>query len=58
MNQPDLGTKIGRRDYTLLMLMYSSAARINEILSLRIKDLFLKGTHPYMNLLGKGDCTS
>ena len=55
LNQPDLGTKIGRRDYTLLMLMYSSAARINEILSLRIKDLFLEGPHPYMNLFGKGE---
>lgn len=46
----------GRRDYTLFYLMYSIAARIDEILSLRIKDLhFERGSDiGYLEIIGKG----
>lgn len=46
----------GRRDYTLFYLMYSIAARIDEILSLKIKDLhFEKGVDTgYIEVTGKG----
>lgn len=52
----DQTSKKGRRDYTLFYLMYSIAARIDEILSLRIKDLhFEKNSEKgYMEIIGKG----
>lgn len=54
MNEPDLKTKTGRRDFTLLMLLYGTAARIGEILSLKIENLHLNGSKPYVTLYGKG----
>ena len=54
MNEPDLKTKTGRRDFTLLMLLYGTAARIGEILSLRVENIHLNGSKPYLNLYGKG----
>lgn len=57
LRQPDLATKTGRRDFTFLMLMYSIAARMNEILSIRIKDLHLIDKEPFVTLFGKGSKT-
>lgn len=54
MAEPDLQTKTGRRDLTLLMLLYGTAARIGEILSLRVGNLHLNAPKPYVNLYGKG----
>ncbi|NBI18863.1 integrase [Neglecta sp. X4] len=54
MNEPDLKTKTGRRDLTLLMLLYGTAARLGEILSLRVENLHLNAQKPYVNLYGKG----
>ena len=54
---PNLRTKTGRRDFTLLMLMYSIAARMNEVLSIRIKDLHLEEKEPFITLYGKGNKT-
>lgn len=52
----DPSSKKGRRDFALFYLMYSIAARIDEILSLRIKHLhFEKGTDKgYLEVTGKG----
>ncbi len=54
MDEPDLKTKTGRRDLTFLMLLYGTAARIGEILSLRVENLHLNAPKPYVNLYGKG----
>ncbi len=54
LDEADLSTKTGRRDYTLLMLMYGTAARIGEILSIKLKHLNLDGVKPYVHLHGKG----
>ena len=51
---PDFATKTGRRDFTLLMLLYGTAARIGEILSLRVEHVHLDGNKPYAILHGKG----
>ncbi len=52
----DLKTKIGKRDFTLFYLIYSIGARIDEVLSLKISDIYL--TQPngknYIAVLGKG----
>ena len=50
----DLRSKTGRRDYTFIMLLYGVAARINEVLSLKIQDLHLECSKPYINIFGKG----
>jgi len=43
---PDLSTKAGRRDLTLMIAIYSTAARIDEILSLKIEQLHLDAEKP------------
>lgn len=54
MVAPDLSTKAGRRDLALLILLYSTAARIDEILSLKMKQLHLDADKPNVTILGKG----
>ena len=53
----DISTKIGKRDYALFFLMYSTGARINEVLSLRFCDIHmdLPVDQKYLCFLGKGD---
>ncbi len=52
----DLKTKIGKRDFTLLYLIYSVGARINEVLSLKMSDIYLNESNGknYISVLGKG----
>jgi len=52
---PDANTKAGRRDIALMVTLYSTAARINELLSLKIKHLYLDAVKPYATITGKGD---
>lgn len=54
LNEADLSTKTGRRDYTLLMMMYGTAARIGEILGIKIRHLNLDCSKPFVYLHGKG----
>lgn len=52
--QPDLSTKKGRRDLTMLALMYDSAARVQEIIDLTPSCVRL--TKPFtIKLMGKGN---
>lgn len=54
MEQPDLKTKDGRRDLVLLATLYDTAARVQELIDLRIHDIRL--TCPaVITLHGKGD---
>ncbi|MDR2456135.1 MAG: site-specific integrase [Deltaproteobacteria bacterium] len=41
LGAPDVETKQGRRDKTLLSLLYDSAARVQELCDLRVKDVRL-----------------
>ena len=52
INQKD---KTGRKDLTMFILMYNTAARLDEILSLRLCDLFLDVCKPYVTIIGKGN---
>lgn len=47
-------TKIGIRDKTIMILLYDSAARIDEILSLKKQDICLSSNAPSIHVLGKG----
>jgi site-specific recombinase XerD len=39
LSQPDITTRKGRRDHALLVLLYDSAARVQEICDLRVRDV-------------------
>ena len=47
-------TKIGIRDKTIMILLYDSAARIDEILSLKKQDICLDSEAPSIYVIGKG----
>lgn len=51
---PDVSTKTGRRDLVLLVILYCTAARIDEILSMKINQLHLETDKPYITVVGKG----
>jgi site-specific recombinase XerD len=52
---PNLNTAIGKRDFVLFNLMYNTATRIDEILSLKISSLHLEGKGKnYITVWGKG----
>ena len=52
--QPDLDLKQGRRDLVLLVLMYDTAARVQELVDLKIGDIRLSSPS-VVALHGKGD---
>lgn len=47
-------TKMGLRDRTILVMLYDSAVRLNELLSIRLCDLSLEGEFPNIFVHGKG----
>lgn len=50
---PDTGTRIGLRDFVLMMLSYRVATRIDETLSLKIMDVQLGAKDTFVILHGK-----
>lgn len=52
-NQP-ANTRMGLRDRTIMILLYDSAARLAEILNIRVKDINLCVENPYVRIMGKG----
>lgn len=53
-DQVDESTPGGRRDAVLLRLLYDSAARVQELCDLRVRDVFLNN-NPHIMLHGKGN---
>jgi len=53
LEAPDSSTKTGRRDIALMVVMYSTAARIDEILSMTIEQLHLDMNKPNITVIGK-----
>lgn len=54
LSVPDLSTKAGRRDLALMVFIYSTAARIDETLSMKIEHLHLDAEKPNVTIIGKG----
>lgn len=54
LSVPNLSSKVGRRDLALMIIIYSTAARIDEILSLKIEQLHLHSDKPNVTVIGKG----
>ena len=53
LQQPDTSTRQGRRDHALLVLLYDSAARVQEIADLCVRDVRLENPAT-VTLRGKG----
>ena len=51
---PDRRTSRGRRDFLLLFMLYDTACRISELLSLKVCDIVIDTSHPYLMIKGKG----
>lgn len=54
LNSIPTNSNKGIRDYTLLMLLYDSGARAQEIINLKVEDLRLD-SNPVVRLFGKGN---
>ena len=55
MATPDISTTTGRRDLALIVTIYGTAARINEVLSMKIGHLNLDAKKPNVNIIGKNN---
>jgi len=51
---PDQGTKSGRAYLAMFVVMYNTGVRIDEILSLKIRELHLDDSLPHITVIGKG----
>jgi len=48
-------TKMGLRDRAIMVTLYDSAVRLNELLTIKLGDLNLGGEYPYVFIHGKGN---
>jgi site-specific recombinase XerD len=55
VDQPNTKTTKGIRNKVMIIMLYDTAARIDELLSLKLKDLNLSGKNPYVSVRGKGN---
>ena len=55
LTTPDVSTVSGRRDLALIITIYSTAARLNEVLSMKISQLHLDCKKPNISVIGKGN---
>jgi len=51
---PDISTRLGRRNRFFLILAYETGARMQELLNIKIGDIFNSGTNSKVRILGKG----
>ena len=56
LEQPDRNSARGRRDLALLSTLYDSAARVQELIDLSVRD-YVSGENPTLVLTGKGSKT-
>lgn len=57
LREPDASKKKGLRNRFIMILMYDTAARCQELLDLRLNDFILSGKTPFVYLVGKGSKT-
>ena len=55
LNQPNPQKRLGLRDRFFMILMYETAARCDELLRLKVRDLRIHMRHPISVLTGKGN---
>lgn len=47
-------TRKGYRDRVIMLMLYETAIRVSELLALKLEDLHLRGSAPYVKINGKG----
>ena len=52
---PDVSTRSGKRDLAFMVMLYGTAARLDELLSMKLNQLHLFGEAPYASIIGKGN---
>ncbi len=52
LDQPDTGTPLGKRDKAMLELMYATGVRVQELIDLKVSDVFLD--EGFIRCFGKG----
>ena len=57
LKEPDTKKKNGYRDLIFLLLLYDTAARVQELLDVCIQDIYIEGKSPYIRIIGKGKKT-
>lgn len=55
MEAPDPSSRTGRRDIAFIVLLYSTAARLDEILSMKNSQIHLNAPKPHATVIGKGN---
>ena len=55
--QPDMRTVKGTRNRMILILLYDTGARVQELVDLKVTDIHLKARNPFVLVTGKGDKT-
>ena len=55
LDAPSPLSRTGRRDMAFLILLYSTAARLDELLSMKNSQLHLSNEKPYAVIIGKGN---
>lgn len=53
--QPDQNSRKGKRDLLFMILLYDTGARVQEILDLKLRDVFIEGKSPSVTVTGKGN---
>lgn len=54
LKAPDRSTRIGRRDHAMILVASQTGLRVSELIGLRVEQLVLKKTSPYVRCMGKG----
>ena len=55
--QPDCGTEKGVRNRMILILLYDTGTRVQEIVDIKVSDLHLEARNPFILVTGKGSKT-
>ena len=55
--QPDMTTVKGRRNRMIMILLYDTGARVQELVDLRVTDFHLEAGTPFVLVTGKGNKT-
>lgn len=48
-------TKTGVRDRFIMLFLFSTGARLNEMIAVKVKDVITNGKYPYVRITGKGN---
>lgn len=57
LDQPDIRTMKGLRNRMIMILLYDTGARIQELVEIKVRDLHLKAGNPFIIVTGKGNKT-